>query len=452
MRNSILKMLGSARLAIALFFILAILSIFGTVIPQGQPIEFYLMKYGQSLGKIIHLFQLDDAYHSPWYIATLFLFMLNLTICSLNRLPFTIKLYKRNPAEVKVEALPNKIQTQVSNPLEKITFFIEKELKFTKIKDDLYYKRENSLAHFSVYVVHFSLIIIIIGALVGAILGFRGNMSILEGEESNIVQPLRKKEPIQLDFKVRLNKFILENYPNGMPKEYISNVTIIDGKKTIDAIIKVNAPIKYKDVTFYQASYDIIPVFNFKFQINNKVYETNLSKLEPFTTKDGLSIAITDYGQAHGLIYVKLWILDEKEQEERQVLALMGSLGMQNALELPNMLCFGGVQGMFPCNTVEVGKHVIEAKLKDVASEIYVTGLQAKKDPGVVIVYVGFILMMLGLFFVYYFEPRIYWIYLTPKKDLVEISLGAYAKRDRAGIKIRLQELEDKIKERAQHE
>jgi hypothetical protein len=32
------------------------------------------------------------------------------------------------------------------------------------------------------------------------------------------------------------------------------------------------------------------------------------------------------------------------------------------------------------------------------------------------------------------------------------MSLGSYAKRDRAGIKIRLQELEDKIKERAQHE
>jgi hypothetical protein len=60
--------------------------------------------------------------------------------------------------------------------------------------------------------------------------------------------------------------------------------------------------------------------------------------------------------------------------------------------------------------------------------------------------------MMLGLFFVYYFEPRIYWIYLTPKKNFVEISLGAYAKRDRAGIKIKLQELENKIKERAQHE
>jgi cytochrome c biogenesis protein len=442
MRNSILNMLGSARLAIALFFILAILSIFGTLIPQGQPMEFYLMKYGQSLGKLIHFFQLDDAYHSPWYIATLFLFMLNLTICSLNRLPFTIKLYKRNPTEVKVEALPNKIQTQVSNPLEKITSFIEKELKFTKIKDDLYYKKENSLAHFSVYVVHFSLIIIIIGALVGAIWGYRGNMSILEGEESSIVQPLRKKEPIQLDFKVRLNKFILETYPNGMPKEFISNVTIIDGNKTLDAIIKVNAPIKYKDVTFYQASYGVFPVFASEFKINNKVYETNLSELEPFTTEDGLSIAITDYIPAHDKIYVKLWVLDEKEQEERQVLVSMGSSDMR---------CFGGVQGMFPCDTVEVGKHVIEVKLKDVASEIYVTGLQAKKDPGVVIVYVGFILMMLGLFFVYYFEPRIYWIYLTPKENLVEISLGAYAKRDRAGIKIRLQELEDKIKERAQH-
>ncbi len=446
MLNSVVDALGSARLAIALFFILAILSIFGTLIPQGQPLDFYLIKYGQSFGKIIHLFQLDDAYHSPWYIASLFLFLMNLTICSLKRLPFTIKLFKRNPAEVKVEALPNKIQTQVSNPLEKITSFIEKELKFTKSKEGFYYKKENSLAHFSVYVVHFSLVIIIIGALVGAIWGFRGNMSILEGEESNIVQPLRKKDPIQLDFKVRLNKFILETYPNGMPKEYISNVTIIDGNKTLDAIIKVNAPVKYKDITLYQASYNVIPIFAFRFKINNKVYETNLTKLEPFTTEDGLSIAITDYGQAHGLIYVKLWILDEIERMEKQVLALMGSVGMQDVGELPNMLCFGESQGMFPCNTIEVGKHIIEAKLKDIPSEMYVTGLQAKKDPGVFIVYVGFILMMLGLFFVYYFEPKIYWIYLTPKEDLVEISFGAYAKRDRAGIKIRLQEFADKIK------
>jgi len=444
MLNSIVNALGSARLAIGLFFILAILSIFGTLIPQGQPLDFYLMKYGQSLGRVIHLFQLDDAYHSPWYIGSLFLFMVNLTICYLKRLPFTIKLYKRNPAEVKVEALPNKLQIQVSNPLEKITSFIEKELKFTKIKDDLYYKKENSLAHFSVYVIHFSLIVIIIGALIGAIWGFRGNMSILEGEESNIVQPFRKNDPIQLDFKVRLNKFILETYPNGMPKEYISNVTIIDGNKTIDAIIKVNAPVKYKDVTFYQASYDIIPVFDFKFKINNKVYETNLSKLEPFTTEDGLSIAITDYGQAHGLIFVRLWILDEKEEKEKQVLALMTNIEMQHE-ELPNMLCFDGNQGMFPCNTIEVGKHTIEAKLKNVSSEIYITGLQAKKDPGVFIVYVGFILMMLGLFFVYYFEPRIYWIHLTPKEDLVEITFGAYAKRDRAGIKMKLQELANKI-------
>lgn len=52
-------------------------------------------------------------------------------------------------------------------------------------------------------------------------------MNILEGETSNIVQPFRKKDPVQLDFSLKLNKFILETYPNGMPKEYISNVTAL---------------------------------------------------------------------------------------------------------------------------------------------------------------------------------------------------------------------------------
>jgi len=451
MLNSILNFLASARLAIALFFILAVLSIFGTLIPQGQPLDFYLMKYGQSIGRLIHLFHLDDAYHSTWYIASLLLFILNVTVCSLKRLPFTIKLYKRDPSEVKLDALPNKVEIQVSNPKDKIISFIEKDLKFVKAKENLFYKNENRLAHFSVYLVHFSLVVITIGALIGAIWGFRGNMVILEGEESNIVQPFRKNEPVQLDFKVKLNKFILETYPNEMPKEYISNVTIIDNNQTLNAIIKVNSPVKYKDVVFYQASYNLIPVFRFNFKINNKIYEANISKIEPFTTEDGVSISVSDYGQAHGVIFVKLWILDEDKQDEAQAFALMGGFGKDSMPKLPNMLCFSKVHGMVPCDTIEVGKHKIEAKLKGVVSELYMTGLQAKKDPGTPIVYIGFILMIIGLFFVYYFEPKIYWIYVNHTDEGIKISLGAYAKRDRAGVKVKLQEIIEKLKEKVQH-
>ncbi len=53
----ILDELASAKLAIVLFFVLAGISILGTIIPQGQPHEFYLTKYGQGLGKLILFFK-----------------------------------------------------------------------------------------------------------------------------------------------------------------------------------------------------------------------------------------------------------------------------------------------------------------------------------------------------------------------------------------------------------
>ncbi|MFN3568419.1 MAG: cytochrome c biogenesis protein ResB, partial [Caldimicrobium sp.] len=75
--------LASAKLAIVLFFLLAAFSILGTIIPQGHPETFYLMKYGTALGKLLLFFQINDAYHSWWYITALFLFLTNLIACSL---------------------------------------------------------------------------------------------------------------------------------------------------------------------------------------------------------------------------------------------------------------------------------------------------------------------------------------------------------------------------------
>ncbi|MFN4132732.1 MAG: cytochrome c biogenesis protein ResB, partial [Caldimicrobium sp.] len=149
-------------------------------------------------------------------------------------------------------------------------------------------------------------------------------MNILEGEQSNIIQPFRKREPVQLDFFVKLNKFILETYPNGMPKEYISNVTIIDGNFTKTAIIKVNQPIKYKDVVFYQASYNIIPEFKIVVNLNGKKEEHILSPFHPLSISDKYSIALSDYGEAHGFIYLKVWILNEETNETKEGMIISG--------------------------------------------------------------------------------------------------------------------------------
>jgi len=421
--------MSSARLAITLFLILAFISIFGTIIPQGEPSQFYFMKYGPFLGKIILFLKLDDAYHSWWYIGTLFLFLANLIACSIKRFPISWRLYKKDPLEINPENLPYKYQITLKGNPSEIESLIYNKLKFKKAEKYfngkiLFYKDLNRWAHLSVYLIHFSIIIVIIGALIGAIWGYKGNMWIVEGQTSNTVLPFKSKEPIFLDFSVKLNKFSIELYPDGTPKEYISNVTVIDGNHTIDTLIKVNSPFKYKGLSFYQANYDTIPEFKIKVRYKGGEKFYTLNSFSPVSIDDKYTIALNDFGEAHGLIYAKIIFFDSETGQQ-----------------IPGIIIKG-----FPHFNIPVDKDRLQILLEDVEKITYISGLQVKKDPGVPVVYAGFILIIMGLLGVYFFEPKTFWIFLIPEKDKIILNMGAYAKRERDTLKLKLEEIGNQIK------
>ncbi len=91
-------------------------------------------------------------------------------------------------------------------------------------------------------------------------------------------------------------------------------------------------------------------------------------------------------------------------------------------------------------------KSKITLEFVDVGKIYYMTGLQVKKDPGKWIVYLGFILMMVGIFLVYYYDPKTYWIYVKEEENTLKVILGGYAKRERQSLKNKLEEIADKIK------
>lgn len=421
--------LGSTRLAIVLFLILACFSIFGTLIPQGQPYEFYVMKYGESLGKIINFFKLYDAYYSWWFVGTLFFFLANLIVCSIKRFSTTWKLYKKDPTQINLEHLPNKYEIELKVSLSQITEILSNKLKFKKVEGEtkggiLFYKDLNRWAYFSVYIVHLSIIIIIIGALIGSIWGYRGSMSIVEGKSSNNVLPFRDKNPIFLDFFVKLNKFNVELYPDGTPKEYISNVTIIDGNRTFSKAIKVNSPLRYKGLSFYQESYETIPVFRVKVKYNGNEKIYSLDPFSPVDINNRYTLALSDFGEAHGLIYARVVLFDSETNQQ-----------------IPGIIIKG-----IPHFRIPLDKGELEVLLEDVQKVIYVSILQVKKDPGVSIVYAGFILSVLGLLGVYFFEPKTFWIFVSPsEKDKLTLQIGAYAKRERETLKLKVERIVEKI-------
>ncbi|HIE33209.1 MAG TPA: cytochrome c biogenesis protein ResB [Thermodesulfobacteriaceae bacterium] len=419
--KKIVDFFSSLRLAIFLFLALAITSILGTILPQGKEPGFYFAKYGSFWGKIISFFQLYDAYHSWWYIALLSVFLLNLIFCSVKRFPVSLGLYRRDPWSVDPEKLPMRKEIITSKSPEELKSSLEKEFDIKALKEGfLGVKDRFRWSYFSVYFVHGSILVIVIGALIGAIYGYRGYMNILEGEKSNKVFPFQKKGYISLPFYIKLDKFEIEFYPNGMPKDYRSHVTVIDGNQSFNYLIRVNHPLEYKKIRFYQSSYQEYAAIKIRVEIGNKSKDL---VIKPFRDgnweEEDLTIGLIQYGEAHGFRMAKIWIT--KEGYEPQIIWLIE--GHRQELSFSPHKIF---------------LSMLEAK------PIFMTGLQVRKDPGAILVWIGFLLMILGTFAAFFFTHRVIWVYIRPHEKGSRVIVGGYSKRYREDLKKQIERFVNK--------
>ena len=110
------------------------------------------------------------------------------------------------------------------------------------------------------YLVHLALLFILAGGLIGKFWGIEGSLPIVQGQEAQAFQVGQTLAP--LDFQVRLDRFQVLYYAQmaAMPKEFRSDLTFSkDGKEVLKAICRVNEPVTFGGLTFYQASYGTQP-------------------------------------------------------------------------------------------------------------------------------------------------------------------------------------------------
>ena len=85
-----------------------------------------------------------------------------------------------------------------------------------------------------------------------------GMMPLIDGDESDMlaVGSQLEKNLGKVPFRVRLEKFIIERYPEGPIREYRSRVTIFEkGKEPYVKNIRVNHPARVGDYDIYQMSW-----------------------------------------------------------------------------------------------------------------------------------------------------------------------------------------------------
>lgn len=108
-------------------------------------------------------------------------------------------------------------------------------------------------------IVHFSLIVILLGASVSHLFAEEGVMHIREGEASDqmVIQTGEKQTFHTLPFHVELIRFTLTRYPgSSSPSSYESELLIHADGKTRHERVYMNRVLDLKGYRFFQASYD----------------------------------------------------------------------------------------------------------------------------------------------------------------------------------------------------
>ena len=105
---------------------------------------------------------------------------------------------------------------------------------------------------------HLSILLILLGALLTMLTGQHGRMKI-EPNRPNSHFFIKNQGEITkeaLPFSLTLDRFEIEKYDNGKPKDYVSHLRLNDGENHQDVVISMNHILRHKHYRFYQSDYD----------------------------------------------------------------------------------------------------------------------------------------------------------------------------------------------------
>ncbi len=443
-KNAFVSLFASVQLALFLLFILAATSIIGTVIPQNNVFDFYVQRYGEKTAQFFYLLDIPDMYGSWWFLGLLGLFSLNLIVCSLERIPQVIRIYRRDNLEITIEQLGKMglqreivLQTGFDAVVRQVETLFKGQGWQTRWIDKqggrLFASDRGRWSRFGVYVVHCSILVILAGALLGSpsvaekLLGkptfaFKGSIMLPEGQVTDHITPFKQRTHIDLDFSLRCDDFTIEYYPNGMPKSYRSLVSILEqGQVVRQEKIEVNQPLTYKGVTFYQSSYQPFQQYRVQLRRQQDGLE-NRSIIAPAEESKWLETGVT-----FGIIN------RESQGEVTRRLKIWFSDGQGE----PTTLWINPGQEM-----------VIQragATYTLVADQVYATGLQATKDPGVGLVYSGCFLMLVGLYVAFFLSHRRLFAFIAPQQGQCRIIFAGDANKNRVGFEKNFSEFINKL-------
>lgn len=457
------KFFTSIRLTVVLLLTLAITSIVGTLIPQNESPEAYRQAFGDVLYRFFQILDLFDMYHSWWFQLLMLLLTANVVICSLDRFSATWKIVsRRNPGFnlARFRSSKNKVELTDARSPEALRPDAEALIKkgfgyrVSETTDDgfVLYGEKWRWTRLGVYIVHSSVVLMLIGALIGSLFGFDGYVNIAEGESVSAVRLRNVNAAVELDFAIRCDDFSVSFYETGMPKEYRSQLTILEqGEPVLQKDIVVNDPLRYRGINIFQSSYGELPGASAAppetFTLSFTSKETGMI----YSRKAAIGQKIPlpeDLGELEIQGFVPAYDFRGTDLGATLVGTLHQAGGREVEVVLP--LRFPSFDKMSPMfnpdrsDAVFISVESIEQR-QDAAGKRYYTGLQVSRDPGVPVVYAGFILIILGCIVTFFMSHQRVCIEASREGDRSRVMVSGISNKNKIGMQRKISRLGERL-------
>lgn len=375
-----IQILGNLQVAVVLLLLIALNSGLGTLIEQDKPLNFYQVAYSSSkpmfgflTSDLIIGLGLDHIYTVWWFVLLILLFGSSLISCTFSRQIPSLKLariwrYYNNIRTFENMELSSSIK---DGSLSYASFLLKRNSYKVLHQGPFIYAYRGLIGKIGPIVVHLSIIIILLGSLIGVISGYviqeivpRGNLfhlqnSISSGILSYIPQNV---EGYVKDFKITYTE-------EGSIDQFYSDLSVLDneGNEKFNKTIYVNEPLRFNGISFYQTDWGIVSA---KLSLDEKEAQ--------------ISLKLINEGSS------RFWVgsINTEKNFENLIIVFQDLTG--------KFQLYSSKQELLSEN--EIGdKFFINGRTFRVKNLVTSTGLQIKSDPGINFVYFGFMLLIFSV-------------------------------------------------------
>ena len=401
--------------AVCLFVVWGLLTLVGVIVDQGKDPSIYFQSYAAPLARLILRLNVDNIYHTPYYVGIIGLILLSLAVCTFKRV-----IPARLPAlrAVTIDKIPLHATIDVQGDSESIRERVE---KFFRARGWHVRKREfggvewtfadkHNWARRGVLVAHVGFVIIAAGTTIYWAKGFSGDEAIITGQTVSVPHT---QTSIRLDgFAYKIKPILTKSGMIYQPIDYVSRVTATgsDGVPHA-ATIRVNHPLDVDGTLYYQSSYG----FALRFRVTHDGVRVPALADRDYLTGDEISLP----GTQRTIAVAQFVPTVDRASGQASADPRINDPAVFLQVFDNGQAAGAGLVPMKASIDVGGGWRIRPERY------LFVSGLQYRYDPGVALVGIGAFVLLAGLVIAFYLLPARMFVRIDPAPSGASIGVAA---------------------------